>query len=677
MSGQTGFTAVVVPEGDTHAVVIRDHAGVEVARRALSTVSGGAVSRAAKALGYVVTGKHAGSDGEWWSVEPIPDMQDLVYVYGCPAPERWEKLTGRTLPEVVSEQLRLANRLRNALVEVDHQADEARTQVWSGFPGVAAVEAELASVETAAEELAGRVAEARKAQRTTKPNHPAVAQLREVQARAKALRAARKAAISEVREAANQMLTDIRARRDLAVRALYTQYSELGLYWGTINDVIARHNTAVQRVIKDRAQGKPAEMRFHRYTGSGGLTVQLQRSQQAGDPPRNPELLASGGGKWRNVYQLGDWSDPREWDARPRRERRTTVTMRTGDQQVTVPVVAHRALPVDAEVTGARLVVRKVGPDTRVSVHTSIRVPAGTPQEGPTVAVHCGWRREADDAIRVATWRASESVTVPETLLDVVRVVSATTGIVVLPDSWRDGLARPAVIQADRDRLLNELKDKLVGFLRAHPLPVGDDEDAPTAGRVEKWRSPRRFVRLAHEWAQTPPPHGDGIVAELRSWQEFDRGLWRRQEHGRNKHLGRRADGWRRFAAWVASIAGAVVVDDTDLAGLVREVTRDQREGDGPALPVDVVEKIARQRVDAAPGELRQAVATAMVRDHGDASVVTVASANLSREHTCGHVHGEAVVPGAPCGGCGRRYDPDLSATMLMLSRAASGEVVS
>lgn len=73
-------------------------------------------------------------------------------------------------------------------------------------------------------------------------------------------------------------------------KALYSKYSELGLYWATFNDVAAHHKSVVQRINKARREGRPARLRHHRFDGTGTLTVQIQRRDAA--PVRTPATLA-------------------------------------------------------------------------------------------------------------------------------------------------------------------------------------------------------------------------------------------------------------------------------------------------------------------------------------------------------------------------------------------------
>jgi Putative transposase DNA-binding domain len=577
-------------------------------------------------------------------------MAVIVYRYGLPA---WV-----ALPAAIDDQMWLSWSLRNDLVSIDLEYEQQVRDIWSSYPAVADAERRIAEAEQRAEELARKVADERRRQRTRAPRHPAVAGLRTARAELRDARQARRDAITAVRDRATGRLNKAREQMRATQKDLYADYCQAGrpvkpgaepvrLYWATFNAVQNRHRTAARRVRAKRAAGQPARLRHHRWDGSGSITVQLQRT--AGDPPRSPDTLASGGGKWRNVLQISQGS------------RHGTVVLRVGAELVRLPVVVHRDMRRDADITSATLTLRRVAGQRRVTLSLVAKIPDPVPRTaGPVVAVHCGWRREADDAVRVATWRASAPVTVPAHLRDVVRPETATTGIVVMPAEWRDRIAAMDTMRMERDKRLNRQRADLVGWLTQQPLP-----DGPTAAEVQTWRSPHKFAALAWRLHRDTPPGWAEAAAELMAWRAADRCAWEHQEHGRRKHLGRRDDAWRRFAAWVASIAGCVVVDDTDLAALVRQVTQAET-----TMPTEVTAVAARQRVDAAPGYLRAAV-TAAARREG-IPVVTVESAGLSTQcYSCGHDRNDPAGRDVECLRCGRAYDRDESAALHMLRRAS------
>src|SRR5690606_27762432 len=100
----------------------------------------------------------------------------------------------------------------------------------------------------------------------------------------------------------------------------------------------------------------------------------------------------------------------REWQ----RLTEGVARMRIGDELVTFPVVIHRPLPPEADVTEAQLVVRRIADQLEMYLCVTAELPEPPPPaDGPVVAMHLGWRLRPDGSVRVATWAASEPVDVP------------------------------------------------------------------------------------------------------------------------------------------------------------------------------------------------------------------------------------------------------------------------
>ena len=596
----------------------------------------------------------------------------LVYRYGAPPVGGKQRIQ---VPDEVMRQFRLAHELRNTLVELALRRDERLTEVWSSYPQVAAAEAELATAEATAEAAAEAVAKARSAQRTTKPTGGTVEALRDARARVREARAARKAARDAIKLDARSRVAEVNATHRAEVKALYSDFVQTrALYWATYNDCVNKSRIADQRVLEARKAGRAAQRRFRRWTGSGSIAVQIQRG--GGKPRRSPELLASGDGPYRNVMQVEPWTPPEAWAQLSRNEQRAqarghaVVAIGSG-MRFRLPIRVNRPMPPDADVTDARLVMTQVAGNRRLSVHLTVKIPAPKPRTtGPTFAIHLGWRRDlpGEGSLRVATWRSDTPVTVPAHLLDVVDQVSATTGYIRLPEALIAQINRPDRIHGQRDLLLNPIRELLVDFLTAHPLPE-EDARAVTANRVRLWRSPAQFAALALAWGEDPPPGGTQIAQELEAWRRHDKRLWEQEAHGREKAIGRRRDAYRRIAAWITMTekASRVVVDDADLAVLARKASLTE----APDVPNQAAERAAAQRVDAAPGDLRAALIAAARRE--GCAIATVPRLGLGRTHECGFVNEPdpgryATAAVVQCQGCGVAYDQDMAAAHSMLS---------
>lgn len=590
-------------------------------------------------------------------------MTVLVYRW------RTHSRTATRLPQVVFDQLRLANHLWNDLVRIELDRDQAVRDVWSRYPEVARVETMISDLDVRAQDLASIAAEQRSVQRTRAPKHPAVAELREARSHLRAARKERRDAIAAVLTRAGPELAEITSATRDAVKALYRVYTVQGMYWPVYNDVVDRWTVACQRVKSDRAKGRASTLRFHRFDGSGALTVQLQRGKD--QPVRSPARLADREkSPWRNVF-TAPWRDPDELAALPRGDRkragRQTVRMRIGSEQVEIPVqMMDRWLPADAEVTYARLVLERCAGHTDVYVDVTVKLPDPVSvTDGPDCAVHVGWCVDDDGSVRVATLAWGRCVPIPSGVSGIVRAVDDTTHIVVLPSGWVPRMQQHEHVQSERGKRMDEVR-ALVSAIAGDMV----DPDERLA-HVNRWRSLARFGAQARLWRDDPPEGADPQdLATLEHWRAWDRGLWEAQEHGRRRHLRRRDDAWARVAAWISDVAGTVTVDDVSVAVLARRPDIADLE----PIPESVTTGAwAGQRVDVAPGGFRSRVVQTCRRV--GVPVTEVSSVDLTRTcRDCGHV--EAVSPGPgvrswQCTGCGNIRDVDVSAAALLLARGA------
>lgn len=595
-------------------------------------------------------------------------MSATVYTIGVPAgPSGW------TIPDQVHTQLRLAHNLREDLVTAELDYEQAVKEVWSSYPRVAQVEWLLAEADYQAARLDEQVCGERSRRRTKRLTGPLPEQLKTQRAEVERLRRCRRDEISAVSDDAKTRLADLLDQLETRRKQLYAEHCQSGdLYWATFNFVVKAHVKAVKRIAALRKEGRPAELRHHRFDGTGTLAVQLQR--QAGKPARTPAVIADPDGRYHNFLTI-PWTDPQVWETMTRAEQchagRGTVRMRCGSRDghphwVDIPVQAHRMLPADADITGATLTITRIADRYRARLAVTAYVPEPPPVgKGPTVAVHIGWRNTGA-GIQVAAWRSSRPLDIPA---EWGHVISADpgqrVGVIVLPDYVGERIDRVDRLQSARDRDLDRIRARVVAWLDEHgpvPHPSHDGREL-TAADVARWRAAARFEILARAWSAQPPTDADELARNLTVWQRRDRRRWRQQEHLRGRTLRHRNDMWRNIAAILAAQCGQVVLDDTPISSIAR------RSSD---LPTDLAAAITRRRVIASPGGLRAAITSACTR--AGVPIRTVSAAGLSRIHArCGHENpadDRYASPPVRCDGCGARYDPDRSATTLMLRRA-------
>lgn len=618
-------------------------------------------------------------------------------------------------PELL-DQFRLAHQLRNDLVRIEYTHKEAKAGLWSRHPAVAEAETAVAAADAAVEELLTRAKQEHAEDRSTKTRPETARELAAAKKALKVAKADRRTAKSDTYAAAKPELEVLQADRKAAIKNLYTVYCQTGrpatpwctacdhhgisdgtceacgaeqpavkLYWATYNAVTDGHRTALKLVEQHRKAGRAAQLRFHRWDGTGRVAVQLQK--QAGDPDRGPALLSSGAGKWTNVLRLPEAVARTDWDTLSRGERTRAGRAEVqwcigGGRMVTLPVQFHRPLPEGCEVLQAELVRTRIAEQTVMHLCLTIRIPDPTPPEDrPVIAVHTGWRTRDDGSVRVAAWRCdSVRLTVPDHLRDVIATHdTGHTGEIVLPARWLDGAGQTAALASQRSLSFDPIRDKIASWLDEHPQPATGGREPLTGGNVRLWRSPNRLAALATRWRDTPPV-GDGgvdIAATLEAWRKQDKHLWRWQDHGREQQIGRRNDGWRRAAAWLADNAGLIVVDDTPLAELRRRPDVADVDSPDPNVPNVVADRARERATIAAPGYLRAAVTTAAARR--GVPTLTVDAGNLTRTHrACAHTADPdpryAAAAVVVCPHCLRPYDQDHNATGLMIDRAVNAQ---
>lgn len=349
------------------------------------------------------------TDGPATPSSPVAPTGITVHTMGVHY--RWQ------VPEVVRQQLRLAHNLREDLVSLQLAYDEDIKAIWSSYSAVAAAETQVAAAEAQAVAANEAVKSARSMVGGKHVDRTLTDRLREARTVLKTARQTRRDAIAGVRQAATQRRRERAAQLAADHKALYRTYCQQGeqtLFWATFNDVVDEHRAAVRRIQQQRAHGRPATLRHHRFDGTGTLAVQLQRT--TGAPARTPAVLADPAGRYHNVRQL-PWIDPERWTdmsrAEQRRAGRTTVRMRCGSiegrpQWIDLPAQAHRWLPPDADIIGAKLSLTRIGADLRARLSVTARLArtvAPRPRDLPTVAIHSGWH-SIESGIVVAHWRS-------------------------------------------------------------------------------------------------------------------------------------------------------------------------------------------------------------------------------------------------------------------------------
>jgi hypothetical protein len=530
--------------------------------------------------------------------------------------------------DVVREQMRLAHRYRNALVEQEHRrraAVEAALQALS--PDLAHVERQLIAA-TAAVEGALTALKAAQAEARQKVRPPALV---EAVAAAKASRTALYTQRKALRTAlfASPAWTERQAAidaEDLAARKALR--ASCGCYAFTY--------LAVEQALGGARRGAPPK--FHRWHGEGRLAVQLQGGMRVEDlhagtdtrlrlarDPRDQRTGRRAGS--RHILQVRVASDPQTH----------------GPVWATVPVTLHRPLPADAEIKWTYLSVRRSGLQERWFVEFVLARASGwAPTDratGGVVALDVGWRLRPSGDLRVAYWYDD----------------AGREGEVTLP-AWHLAMhAKIDDLESIRDQRFNVARADLAAWLRTPTAPVPDWLREDT-GTLAHWHAQARLARVVLRWRDARFPGDETIYPSLLAWLHKDRHLCDYAAGERRSLRDRREAIYREFAARLRRQYATCVLEAMDLRRFHARPDADQAPD-----------------IEATRGHVRHAALSRLVACLTDSmgAVVPVDPARTTMDCAqCGagaDFDRAAIL--APCAACGYVEDQDRRAARNLLAR--------
>jgi hypothetical protein len=315
------------------------------------------------------------------------------------------------------------------------------------------------------------------------------------------------------------------------------------------------------------------------------------------------------------------------------------------------PVVYHRDLPADAEITWAKVVRKQHECHGRWSLHLSVRVPDTWQVERPNtsgaVAIDLGWRT-LSDGLRVAYLRSTDG------LDEHVLVDPAVVG----------SLRKADDIQGIRASRMNDIQQQLCVYRRG----LKEDGNPKAAWWIEAtqhmhaWKSAGRFASLLRLW-RAARFEGDELMYEAaETWRIHDKHLWLYEANIRDQGIARRLDQYRVLGARLSRRYQTLVLEDFDLRTFA--VKKDKKEED----PASTAQRYWQKT--AAPHILRDVIKNAFTQ-RGGSLVEVPAQCTTVTCSVCGQT--DKWDPGKElyhtCSACGARWDQDANAGDNLLDR--------
>lgn len=578
-------------------------------------------------------------------VSKSPEPLVVVRHYGLSAPSNWD--------DDVTRQLRLANAFWNKLVAIERDNREHYQAIVNNSPIVYELTQKIAPLESEREALLEERSKRRATVRSkTKANTDDIeARLSAVRDELRPLYAERKKLLTKARKESKPALDALEQGRREAVKSARQEFAQAGLFWGNYNAVFDSYNTARSKAMKEGAQ-----LRFHRYDGTGRLVNQIQGGLSVAD------LLA---GKHSQVKLSLE---------APMRGRRgnlggqrgiLTVTAYTGRDEtgkrfrrnISFPIMVHRPLPEDAIIKMVSVNIKKVAGDYRYGVTFTTRATDnGEPDSGSqAVGVNLGWKK-VNEGLRVATAVYSDG----------------QAAHLVLPQDWVDRMARVYALQGELDEAVNEIFPAFKTALA--DLPAWQ-EDVSVEGipgvlhrRLDKIRKAPKvaaqtlielFFDIKLHWETEPNilPWLHDLADTMEAWRQTNKRKLLEMSNLRDKLLAQRKNDYRVFAKRLADQAGLTILDDTSYKEAAEKVTRSGEE-------TELHAQARANRVLASPYELRLAIEQAMAKRGGH---VERHGGRINVCQACGsnNVTGEIA---RLCGDCGAQFDIDENAAKNLLA---------
>jgi hypothetical protein len=394
--------------------------------------------------------------------------------------------------EAAVAEMRRRNNLWNALVEIERRHQEAVR------PLIAPKNETVSQLRARLKEIRDEIKTRRRRERSGRADVEALlAEADEIKAQLATARERAAESRKQKREESKDALAELETVRRAAVKEAQRQS---GLYWCNYGEVIDSYSVARIRAIRERS-----ELRFHRWDGSGKVTVRYQNGLPVAEVFGDDTRLQI------DLVPQKAWTSPIR--AERRKLARTRIRLRVGSNEdrspvwLELPMVMHRPLPADGVIRSASIVRERVGRKFRwkavitVALEPSVIAQQARTRSG-TIAIDIGWRTVAED-LRVAYWRDD----------------AGDEGQVVLGPEIVQAMLKLDDLRSIRDQHFNEIKAALERWIaeRSSNVP-GWLREASKA--LSAWRSQGKLIALIHEWRENRFDGDDEMLAALEVWRK-------------------------------------------------------------------------------------------------------------------------------------------------------------
>lgn len=558
----------------------------------------------------------------------------IVYKYGA--------LESDQNGDRIGDQMRLAHRYYNQLIEIERARKEATwavlesmwARVYEIWPEYKVISNHHAEVCAAVDDLAEQIKTERKRSRKRAVPKAMTAELRALKRERTTLNntiACARGLAYQLCDAKQQLVT---VNED-AKQKLISARAHCDVYWGTYLQV----EDAVDQA-KETARGLPD---FRRWRGDGKLAVQLQGGL-------SPEEAFACKDRRLRIEPL----HPNAFDkGQPRSLRRTRVWMRIGSEGrdpvwAVVPVTMHRPLPSECTIKWVFLTRRRVACHDKWAV--CFVISRDEPWTKPDLAssgkvgIDVGWRMMPDGDLRVARYRGDDGV----------------EGELRIPSKDVSRWTKVKSLRGIRDNNFNTIIGVLSDWLEG----AGDDVPEWLRDKLRhlgQWRAQRRLASVVLLWRDERFPGDEQIFDRVEAWRKQDKHLYEWEQNNLRKAIAWRLDFYR---CWVADLSRRythALIENTDWSELRRlpEVEDDGEQNTNYMSSIASVGALLELIKNRFASHTKKAAEYTTLRCH-HCNQITKFDTAKHLSHQCEH--------------CGTKWDQDVNAARNLL---ASGQAES
>lgn len=554
-------------------------------------------------------------------------MPTKIYEYGLLPPV--------TNADVVEEQMSLAHKYQNKLVEIELFRRKKVRELLAKHDDAAPLEAEVAALVAELTAIRETINARRKETRSAKTAVVNTLRANEVK---RLLREKRK----ELREVKDRVAQDeavakeIDAWNEWAATEHKRERAASGVYWGTYLLVEQWHDAA--RKGKD-------DPKFRRWRGHGSIGVHVANGMSV-EQFNAPNTL---------IYV-----DPLPTEGGKRKRARTMLYVRVASENrkpvfAAFPIMLSRPIPEGYRIKNVRIIRRAFANVERWLAHVVISrpdvvvdVPALPEKEMRQVGVDVGWRQLPNGSIRVAHAVGDDG----------------QNHELRLPAAWREKVEHARSLRSIRDKNLDEAKARIAEWIEERgaawnaQLAIDGKPGLPEAAHVRLWRRAGRVKQFLTAYGALLTDERRGY---LEAWHKQDLHLWQWEVFELRRCDNQRREMFRLFAKEIASRYDVVRLERFDLRVFAQR-------GDPEDGATTDRRQTSANRVLANVSGFRTVLESAVASQGG--RVVKLDAAWTTKTCAwCGHVDewdaGQSL--NHTCSSCGRSWDQDANAARNLL----------